>query len=93
MPNPSRSALSHTKTRACFKYFVNDCKLNLSAPKYLYSPYKTTLGVSLGASDLNTAYTILWEYDNPVSKVDDFWKFLGKFVIVKSMQVELLGLS
>ena len=51
---------------------MNDCKLNLTAPKNLYSPYKTALGVTLGPSDLNTAYTILWKYDNPVSKVDNY---------------------
>ena len=63
--------------------------LNLPLSKCLYFPYETTLGVRLGASDLHTVNTILWKSDNPVSNVDDFWKFLGQFVKIKSMQVGL----
>ena len=51
--------------------------LNLSLSRYLYFWYETTLGVRVEGSDLNTVNTILWKSDNPVSKVDDFWKFLG----------------
>ena len=65
--------------------------LNLSLSKCLYFRYQTTLGVRLGASDLNTVNTILWKSDNPVYKVDDSWKFLGQFVKINSMQVELSG--
>ena len=62
--------------------------LNLSLSKCLYFRYETTLGVRL---DLNTVNTILWKSDNPVSKVEDSWKFLGQFVKIKSMQVGLSG--
>ena len=59
--------------------------------KYLYFWYETTFGVRLRASDLSTVNTILWKSDNPVSKVDDSWKFSWQFVKIKSMQVGLSG--
>ena len=65
--------------------------LNLSLSKCFYFRYETILEVRLGASDLNTVNTILWNSNNPVSKVDDYWRFLEQFVKVKSMQVGLSG--
>ena len=65
--------------------------LNLSLSKCFYFRYETILEVRLGASDLNTVNTILWNSNNPVSKVDDSWRFLEQFVKVKSMQVGLSG--